>query len=506
MMEVFKNSHNSFDLLPDEMVLNTLSLIDADTLLNCRLVCKRWRELIDAYVFQEKASRENEFVNDGQGYDSFSQIDSNSVRKLELPWYVFYVISKYDPFNKNLVTDPRINSMFRLCSKSQRITFKNYGLNDTVMKTLQPEISVSEWYEHGHFVCGCKFVLSTVFDGNGEEIGKHNFNDALLPGNNNIRAKASHSFKNLGNASYLMVYHCGLDTRVLANTYDTNIIMIGSEVKVLLPIKFKNAAEHRLSLLETSQTRVFEFCEHDLAGLLSNTKVKFNIGAFKQVIQQMINGLDYLHSNNISHRDMKAANVLITKTGTLKLADFGLARAFSAQINGQPANWYTNRVVTLWYLPPKLLLGDRNYGPPVELWGSGCIMAEMWTRSPIMQVESLDLYNQLELVKGQKRKVKKRLKPYVRDPMGCDLLDKLLVLDPAKRFDADSALNHDFFWTDPMPCDLSKMISQQTQSNFEYLAPRRLNNHQSSAMRPASTVPSQGTSTSATSGFHELVF
>lgn len=91
---------------------------------------------------------------------------------------------------------------------------------------------------------------------------------------------------------------------------------------------------------------------------------------------------------------------------------------------------YTNRVVTLWYRPPELLLGDRNYGPPIDLWGAGCIMAEMWTRSPIMQgnteqqqltlisqlcgsitpevwpgVENLDLYNKMELPKGQKRKV-----------------------------------------------------------------------------------------------------
>lgn len=82
---------------------------------------------------------------------------------------------------------------------------------------------------------------------------------------------------------------------------------------------------------------------------------------------------------------MKAANILITKNGVLKLADFGLARAFSLSKTGQP-NRYTNRVVTLWYRPPELLLGERNYGPPVDMWGAGCIMAEMWTRSPIMQV------------------------------------------------------------------------------------------------------------------------
>lgn len=67
---------------------------------------------------------------------------------------------------------------------------------------------------------------------------------------------------------------------------------------------------------------------------------------------------------------------------TLHTADFGLARAFS--ITNKP-NKYTNRVVTLWYRPPELLLGERNYGPPIDLWGAGCIMAELWTRNPILQ-------------------------------------------------------------------------------------------------------------------------
>ena len=197
---------------------------------------------------------------------------------------------------------------------------------------------------------------------------------------------------------------------------------------------------------------------------------------------------------------MKAANILITKNGTLKLADFGLARAFSMNSKGQ-ANRYTNRVVTLWYRPPELLLGERNYGPPIDLWGAGCIVAEMWTRSPIMQggteqhqlqlisqlcgsitpdiwpgVEELELYSKLELPKNLKRKVKERLKVYVRDPYALDLIDKLLSLDPSKRMDSDEALNHDFFWTDPMPCDLSRMLATHTTSMFEFLAPRRRRN------------------------------
>ncbi|XP_065160185.1 cyclin-dependent kinase 9 [Atheta coriaria] len=299
------------------------------------------------------------------------------------------------------------------------------------------------------------------------------------------------------------------------------------EIRILQLLKHENV----VNLIEICRTKatqfnkyrstfylVFDFCEHDLAGLLSNVNVKFSLGEIKKVMQQLLNGLYYIHSNKILHRDMKAANVLITKNGILKLADFGLARAFSANKNGEP-NRFTNRVVTLWYRPPELLLGERNYGPPVDLWGAGCIMAEMWTRSPIMQgnseqqqlifisqlcgsitptvwpgVENLDLYKTMELPQLQKRKVKERLRPYMKDPYACDLLDRLLVLDPSKRADSDSALNHDFFWTDPMPCSLSNMLANHHQSMFEFLAPPRRATHMRThhslpgARPPASSV------------------
>ncbi|KAL3871631.1 hypothetical protein ACJMK2_039618 [Sinanodonta woodiana] len=279
------------------------------------------------------------------------------------------------------------------------------------------------------------------------------------------------------------------------------------EIKILQLLKNENVVD----LIEICRTKatpynrfkstfylIFEFCEHDLAGLLSNANVKFSLGEIKKVMQQLLNGLYFIHSNKILHRDMKAANILITKNGVLKLADFGLARAFSVPSQkGQP-NRYTNRVVTLWYRPPELLLGERTYTTAIDMWGAGCIMAEMWTRSPIMQgkteqhqlqlisqlcgsitpevwpgVDQLELYRTLELPQGQKRKVKERLKAYVKDQWALDLLDKLLSLDPSKRIDSDTALNNDFFWTDPMPTDLYPMLSRYNTSMFEYLAPPR---------------------------------
>lgn len=72
------------------------------------------------------------------------------------------------------------------------------------------------------------------------------------------------------------------------------------------------------------------------------------------------------------HRDLKPQNLLINSKGELKICDFGLARAKSV-----PSKSYSNEVVTLWYRPPDVLLGNTDYDHSIDMWGVGCIFFEM---------------------------------------------------------------------------------------------------------------------------------
>ncbi|KAF4026320.1 hypothetical protein G4228_018371 [Cervus hanglu yarkandensis] len=93
-------------------------------------------------------------------------------------------------------------------------------------------------------------------------------------------------------------------------------------------------------------------------------------------VRQFLRGLDFLHANCIVHRDLTPENILVTSGGTVKLADFGLARIYSYQMALSPV------VVTLWYRAPEVLL-QSTYATPVDMWSVGCIFAEMFRRKPL---------------------------------------------------------------------------------------------------------------------------
>src|SRR6266478_3057718 len=114
---------------------------------------------------------------------------------------------------------------------------------------------------------------------------------------------------------------------------------------------------------------VFEYMDHDLTGILSQSQFIFTDAHLKSLCEQMLAGLAYLHHKGIIHRDIKGSNILINNRGELKLGDFGLARFYHKRRRSD----YTNRVITLWYRPPELLFGTTVYGPEVDMWSAGYV-------------------------------------------------------------------------------------------------------------------------------------
>ncbi|KAI9224182.1 kinase-like domain-containing protein [Blastocladiella britannica] len=255
------------------------------------------------------------------------------------------------------------------------------------------------------------------------------------------------------------------------------------EIKLLKRLEHKNVVKMLDVVVDCSDGSiymVFPYIEHDLAGLLLNRHVVLDEGQIKSLMRQMFHGINYLHSNNIVHRDLKTANLLVTRAGELKVGDFGLARTLDPRCEER----LTPMVVTRWYRPPELLIGFRppfRYSAAIDIWGAGCIVGEMFTREPIFRggsdIITLDkifsvcgtpvaseLKGWAEVLekmsfaeKGRPRNMNLLFagcdpsNSGAREPLLMDMIDQLLRLDPSRRPSACNVLEHPWFTTVPLP-------------------------------------------------------
>lgn len=246
------------------------------------------------------------------------------------------------------------------------------------------------------------------------------------------------------------------------------------EIKLLQSLRHINIVALLEVMVEKNECyMVFEYMSHDLTGILNHPTFKLDAAHRKHLSKQLFEGLDYLHQRGVLHRDIKAANILVSSDGILKLADFGLARFYAKRHQLD----YTNRVITIWYRSPELLLGETQYSPAVDIWSAACVMVEIFTRRAIFpgdggEISQLDkIYSILgtphrsdwpgltdmpwfELLRPGVRKPSVFEEQYKErlPPAAFDLMVEMFRYDPTKRPTAAEVLDHPYFTTEaPAP-------------------------------------------------------
>ncbi|XP_008327687.1 cyclin-dependent kinase 6 [Cynoglossus semilaevis] len=205
-------------------------------------------------------------------------------------------------------------------------------------------------------------------------------------------------------------------------------------------------------------TLVLEYIDQDLSTYLSKVPASgLRFDCIKNLMLQLLRGLDFLHMNLVLHRDLKPDNVLVSSRGEVKIADFGLARIYTFNIALTPG------VVTLWYRAPEVLL-NSVYMSSVDMWSAGCIFAELFLLKPLFQaftdVQQLQKIFALIGLPAEEDwpadspfsytfnwgpNVSCKLQLHELGPLENDLLAKCLTFRPSRRLSAAEALAHPFF-------------------------------------------------------------
>ncbi|CAL8071958.1 unnamed protein product [Calicophoron daubneyi] len=221
---------------------------------------------------------------------------------------------------------------------------------------------------------------------------------------------------------------------------------------------------------------VFDYMHTDLSEVIRNSGSPLTDSQIKSYMVMILSGVEVMHRNGIMHRDLKPANLLISSTGLLKIADFGLARVF----RNNSERLYSHQVATRWYRAPELLYGARKYTNSVDLWAVGCIFGEMLNSSPLFpgenDIEQLwfvirvlgtpkeDNWPELKDLPDYNKITFNLCEPTPFEEIfpdasseAVDLIKQFLVYPPYGRISVGKALLHDYFTTEPLPAHSSEL-------------------------------------------------
>ena len=204
---------------------------------------------------------------------------------------------------------------------------------------------------------------------------------------------------------------------------------------------------------------------------------------------QTLRALKAMHSANVLHRDLKPLNLLLNSNCDLKICDFGLARSIASLEDN--FGFMTEYVATRWYRAPEIMLTFQEYTTAIDVWSVGCILAEMLSGRPLFP--GRDYHNQLWLImevlgtpnmedyyniKSKRAREYTRSLPFCKkipfaelfknvnnapiNPLALDLLEKLLIFNPAKRITMEDALKHPYLqlYHDPNDEPVSEKIPE----------------------------------------------
>ena len=276
----------------------------------------------------------------------------------------------------------------------------------------------------------------------------------------------------VGEGTYGVVYKCKVkDTndfvalkKIRLENEDEGIPSTSiREISILKQLRHPNIV-YLIDLIhgEKKLYLVFEYMDHDLKKFLDINNGPLTPELVKSYLFQILIAINFCHSKRILHRDLKPQNLLIDKDGIIKVADFGLARSF-----GIPIKTLTHEILTLWYRAPEILLGQKEYSTPVDMWSIGLIFYEMAHRKPLLagDCEIDQIFKIFQMFGTPNEKTwpgvtklpefkltfpqfkGKGLNAYNRniDDIGLDLLNKMIQIDPCKRISAKQALQHPYF-------------------------------------------------------------